>query len=876
MLVVVPTAQSGRRLREALAERADEEGSGLLSPQVVTPSWFFQSDSAAPPLAVKAAWAEVLRSAPDESLRPLFPRLPEERSLSWELSLGQEFAKVVDELAEANLSWEAVRSRTPERGRWIALERLASEVFHLLGRWGLEPPARAKERAIETIELPRGFRQVVLAGVPDPSPLARRAWRRLADEGTRMEVLIHASQEVAEGFDDWGGPRQEFWKERILPFPKWEERWEVLRDAEEASRAAVRAFAEVPSWKAAVGMCDSRLTPAIERAFQESGWSPFRPEGSRAPLEGFLRWLDALRELAGPEPSLSAVETWLRWPADEKAFQLLGAFYREKERTVAMSLVDLRRGAKGPLREALQAVTRLHEELRRRGGEEKVWSLLEEVLSGLSEEAAQVVAGACESWQDWRRRTEWSFGDCLTLLAKELGSQRVFQEEERGVMDLQGWLELSYEQADHLLLVGLHEGAVPERIQDDPFLPNQLREDLGLRSRQGRQARDAFLWESLVRARPAGWVRVLTTKFPLSGDPCPPSRLLLQTKGEELAARVRKGFGEVASPGKSAVVWQRDWNLQLPEGGLAFPAQKALSPSLLRDYLRCPFRFYLKHALGMERTDPEKREMNALDFGSLAHRVLEQFGRGESRGSSDAEEIAEFLSQELDQELARFFGPEPSLAVAVQAESLRERLRKFAEEQAVHRAEGWRVVETEYQFRGETALELGGRRFHLTIDRVDERDGEFQIWDYKTSGKRTSPGEQHLQAWPENRDALGPLVPKKGRQKQDRGWVDLQLPLYAWAAAQTWTGGRVPQVGYIHLPRAMSEVGFESWEEEEALQSEALAWAEEAVRRIDAGQFLPETEWTGEEAKFDEFASLAAGGTSLSEAFGREGGAGVA
>src|SRR5690606_40286221 len=54
MVVVVPTRQSGRRLREALAERAE----ALLAPRVVTPGWFLHQDLD----EVAPEWMETLRS----------------------------------------------------------------------------------------------------------------------------------------------------------------------------------------------------------------------------------------------------------------------------------------------------------------------------------------------------------------------------------------------------------------------------------------------------------------------------------------------------------------------------------------------------------------------------------------------------------------------------------------------------------------------------------------------------------------------------------------------------------------------------------------------------------------------------------------------
>ena len=63
MLVVVPTAQSGRRLREGLAEAG-----GCLAPQVVTPGYFMRAEGAAPEAVELLAWVEVLEGVGDWSV----------------------------------------------------------------------------------------------------------------------------------------------------------------------------------------------------------------------------------------------------------------------------------------------------------------------------------------------------------------------------------------------------------------------------------------------------------------------------------------------------------------------------------------------------------------------------------------------------------------------------------------------------------------------------------------------------------------------------------------------------------------------------------------------------------------------------------------
>ena len=50
---------------------------------------------------------------------------------------------------------------------------------------------------------------------------------------------------------------------------------------------------------------------------------------------------------------------------------------------------------------------------------------------------------------------------------------------------------------------------------------------------------------------------------------------------------------------------------------------KKMSVTQFIDYLRCPFRFYLKHVLRMEPFDAARDEMDARGFGSLIHDSIE-------------------------------------------------------------------------------------------------------------------------------------------------------------------------------------------------------------------------------------------------------------
>ncbi|HXA80976.1 MAG TPA: ATP-dependent nuclease subunit B, partial [Opitutaceae bacterium] len=94
LLVVVPTQQSGRRLREALAEHAAARGQAAFPPRVFTPDRLI-TQGLGPDVAARLesllAWTEILRPLDLEAFRDVFPVDPPARDFNWALRLAREF-----------------------------------------------------------------------------------------------------------------------------------------------------------------------------------------------------------------------------------------------------------------------------------------------------------------------------------------------------------------------------------------------------------------------------------------------------------------------------------------------------------------------------------------------------------------------------------------------------------------------------------------------------------------------------------------------------------------------------------------------------------------------------------------------------------------
>lgn len=902
--VVVPTRQSGRRLREALATHAAAQGQAVFAPRVVTPDQLLvprPDQAVASPLESLLAWVEVLLTVELGGCREVFPVDPPERNFNWGLRLAHEFTALQKELAEGGLRLSDVPARAgdfPEASRWEQLGALEQLHAARLARDGQIDAQAAKLAAAAQPAPWAGCTRLVVLAVPDPLPLALTA---LAEQARTLpvDVVVFAPAAEAENFDEWGRPVTAGWARRALALPDFATHVHLCADPSAQADRLVQqaaAYAGAHDGRLACGVADAEVLPPAESALRRAGVPVFNPEGRPRRLGGFYQLLAALAAFARA-PEFSAVAALARCP-DILAFlasrlgprfaaaRWLAGLDELQSQNLPADLAAALRHAPHvrdypELPSALELVAELHATLTRGDFAESVTAALAQIFAHPPADTTDTTDAAAAAWVDeaeeWmkvvrvcataaERHPQLARGDWWELALHSFGELRHSEDKPAGALELQGWLELPWEDAPHLVLAGLNDGRVPEAIAGHAFLPESLRVALGLKTNDDRLARDACLLQTLAASRaPAGRLDVLYGKFSGAGDPLRPSRLLLHCPDTELPARVAFLFREPALAAPS-VAWRRAWRLAPP----APAAVTRVSVTALRGWLRCPLRFYFRHVLGMEAVDPAKSELDAFDFGTLCHAALEAAARdADWRECTDAAALRGFLIAEFERQMRRRFGADWTLPLLVQAESARQRLGKAAEVLAGERAAGWTVVAVERKFE----LPLGGLVIAGKIDRIERHaeTGAVRVIDYKTSDTAVNPAEAHLRAV--RADETRPewaIVPGEGRA---RTWVDLQLPIYRHVLAAEF-GGAVA-CGYFNLPKAIGETGLAFWPDYTPELHEA-AWRCTAgvVAAIRAGAFWPPREFTGADAERDEFAALFHGGAAASVAWPAGPGAG--
>ena len=66
----------------------------------------------------------------------------------------------------------------------------------------------------------------------------------------------------------------------------------------------------------------------------------------------------------------------------------------------------------------------------------------------------------------------------------------------------------------------------------------------------------------------------------------------------------------------------------IAEVGRRFGPERVFSPTALEDYVACPFRFYLRHVLGLEPLEDPKEEIEVTRRGQAVHRALARLHTG--------------------------------------------------------------------------------------------------------------------------------------------------------------------------------------------------------------------------------------------------------
>ncbi len=906
-LVVVPTRHTAHRIREALAIYAGQHQAAVLPPLVVTPNFFtdplrIETLQAPPPetAMTQAIWTSALMDIDLDLYRSLFPIDPVDRNLSWAMRTASELIQVRNLLCREGHSYGSASDMLGPEGmetqRWQELAKLERWIVERTGRLGYTDLVEAMQQAAETGVLPSEVQQIAILACPDMPGLARKTVENYSRQFP-VDVVIAAPEKYHGCFDDWGNPLPHAWLNAEIELPDAGQTIQsAATPAEQADLVAdiLQPYDDAAAI-AAVGVPDTEVIAPVEQILATRDLQTHDPSGSPLRQHAVYYLLEQTQRLV-EDGSFDAYRQLLRVPdwldamlrtvdREVETFIPRNRFLERMDELAAECLPDSLADAKAAAQrhpsyskfpelalaiEWVEGWMQRFERARGKFGDVIIQYLVEvfqkrdfsDDSCGRFPEVAnhvlQCLDVLAESTAVFHKKL--SAAERMELLLELIAERRLYHERTARSIDLEGWVELLWENAPHLIITGMNDNAVPESVTSHAFLPNSARTFLGMSDNEQRFARDAYQMTVMIQSRKAtdGRVDFIFGRQSVSGDPLRPTRLLFQCPDEELAQRTLQFFSGESAKDQPILPWHLAWQLKperLPEDHRIF---ERISVTAFRSYLSCPFRFYLKHGLRMDEVETGKSEMNAMEFGNLVHDTLEAYGLDEkAKNYTDPHQIREFFYDQIDQILTASFGKSWTTPVVIQRESARQRMAWWAEIEAEQRRDGWQIFDPECQIGSdEKPFCIGGLRISGRIDRIEWHPQHgYRVFDFKTmSPKDKSVVDFHTTSikrseQPEDFPAWALLTNEEGKTAR---WTDLQLPLYRLALEERFPGEKIA-VGYATLGKTKKEVAISMWDDIEYRYLDAArTCAEGVVAAVRSHTFWPPAERPAYRDTFEE------------------------
>jgi len=175
--------------------------------------------------------------------------------------------------------------------------------------------------------------------------------------------------------------------------------------------------------------------------------------------------------------------------------------------------------------------------------------------------------------------------------------------------------------------------------------------------------------------------------------------------------------------------------VELPQGKQPAPTvasevvPQSVSASAYNSLVACPYQFYASHILHLNELDEVQEAIEKRDYGIRVHDILRRFHERYPRVSDHAaDEMETELRRISEQVFADLLGQD--FVSRAWLARWYKCLPGYIEWQAQNEADGWRYTDAESDFD----LGLNGVRLRGRIDRMDAREQEKRVFDYKTQG----------------------------------------------------------------------------------------------------------------------------------------------
>lgn len=304
---------------------------------------------------------------------------------------------------------------------------------------------------------------------------------------------------------------------------------------------------------------------------------------------------------------------------------------------------------------------------------------------------------------------DMSIKSLLSVFLQRLG-QRTLDDVRGGKITVMGVLETRLVEFDAVIIVDFSDSNVPKKSDKDMFLNTNVREMANLPTMSDRENLQKHYYEMLIKRTKEVAISFIKSKESTA------SRFLKQLGIKEQNRYEEQEYANILFE-KSSSVPKEDEDIILE---YSF-RDKKLSATKLKTFLTCKRKYYYHYVKSIKNHEIPKDMPKEHEIGSDVHKALKELYT-KKRFYISAEELKRDLDTELrgacgKSELERYL-------MAMQA----RKMEPFCQTEVARFGNGWSVAHCEVSAEREFAgMTLSGR-----IDRIDKRDNELYVIDYKT------------------------------------------------------------------------------------------------------------------------------------------------
>jgi len=342
--------------------------------------------------------------------------------------------------------------------------------------------------------------------------------------------------------------------------------------------------------------------------------------------------------------------------------------------------------------------------------------------------------------------------DTLMRLIRQLtaGVSIPFVGEPLDGLQIMGTLETRGLDFENLIITSFNEGVFPKRSPQNSFIPYNLRRAFDLPTTEHQDALSAYNFYRLIhRAKRIFFLYDSRTEGIQSGEV---SRFAHQLH-YHYGVKINRKSVSFDISFESPKVLQIEKNKAVLEKLERFfgtdENAKSLSASAINDYIDCPLQFYLTRVEEMRETDEVQETVEDKVFGTIFHGAMEflyEPYKGKMLQISDFDELIKNTLR-IDREISRafsvhYFKRKDEKIVPLEGNNLliARVIRKYILQtlQIDKNYAPFHYIDSENRCHIRYPIFGGTKELNIKgfIDRIDEKDGQIRILDYKTgSGK---------------------------------------------------------------------------------------------------------------------------------------------